>query len=178
MIYRYQLGAEFREHIINIIETMKEHYVITMPPDFKQMSNSDDAYRSPGSITYADYYNKELKNNPPYRQVLIDKVDPISKEIAEKNYCNSWTYKSMWYHEYHKGDSFEWHNHQNSHMTAIYFIEMPKNQTTEVMGIGHLPAEQGEIVFFPSIYVHRSSIITTDERKKIIAFVMNFHYTE
>lgn len=178
MIYRKHLGDGFREQILNIIEITKEHYNMRMPANFKQMSSSADAYRSPGHITYADYFNNELKDNLPYRKLLIEHVDPFAKQIADDYYCNSWTYKSMWYHEYHKGDSFEWHNHQNSHMTAIYYLELPKNQTTEIKGQGHIKAEEGEVLFFPSILVHRSAKIVTNEKKKIIAWVMNFNYRE
>lgn len=170
--------SELKEELLDIIESMKAHYDLQMPKNFEKMSKSKDGYRSSGDIKYADYYNEKFKDNLPYRELVQDNMDPYMKQIADEFHCKSWTYKSMWYHEYHKGDSFDWHNHQNSHMTCVYYLDLPENvQGTEILD-HDVDVKEGDVIIFPSILAHMSPQIHTDNIKKVIAWVMNFHYED
>jgi hypothetical protein len=172
--YRVQNHTELKEDVLNIIETMKAHYDLTEPKDFSTKSTSPDAYRSPGHISYADYFNEKFKKNVLYRDLIQSSMDPYVEDVCKSIYCNSWNYKGMWYHEYHEGDSFSWHTHQNSHMTGLYYLI--GNDPTELITGESPEIEEGDVVFFPSFIPHRAPV--AKEKRCIIAWTLNFHFKE
>ena len=173
-VYSVESHDTLKEDIFNIIESMKVSYDLTEPAGFKTKSNSVDAYRSPGHITYADYFNEKFKKEQPYRSIIEDAMAPYVQQVCDMLYCNAWTFKGMWYHEYHKGDSFEWHTHQNSHMTGLYYLD--GCEPTELLGPYTLDAKEGDVVFMPSMIPHRAP--QSEHKRSVIAWTMNFHYYE
>ena len=176
MIFVKHLGNELNHQLYGLVEDLKASYDLTVKDGFKSMSEAEDAYRSGGTITYADYFNDQLKNTDGvYRQLLINGSEPLVKEVADHFFCNSWTHHNMWFHEYHQGDSFEWHTHKGSHYTCVYFIELPDGAGTELMG-HEVDVKEGDMIMFPSIIPHRSPPLFGTEVKKIIGWTMTFHY--
>ena len=116
----------------------------------------------------------KISKKIPYRNLIESAMDPYSQKVCDELYCNSWSYKGMWYHEYHLGDYFDWHTHQNSHMTGLYYLV--GSEPTQLMNQESTETHEGDVVFFPSFIPHRAPVAT--QKRCIIAWTMNFHYKE
>ena len=81
----------------------------------------------------------------------------------------------IWFQQYFNNDTHGWHAHANN-FTGVYYLELnnssPRTQLVEPMTLKmrEINAEEGDIVVFPSVYIHRAPKIETNERKTIISF--------
>lgn len=86
-----------------------------------------------------------------------------------------WDIINCWYQQYTEGSDHNWHVHPDSHWTNVYYVEFPANSSpTEVCdfygNVVKLDAEEGYIISFPSLLMHRSPPQFGDGRKTIISF--------
>jgi len=85
------------------------------------------------------------------------------------------TIKEIWFQQYLKKDIHCWHIHGSS-FTGVYYLEFdetsPKTQVIEPMNKNKksIKAKEGDVVIFPSVYIHRSPLVECDKRKTIISF--------
>jgi len=90
--------------------------------------------------------------------------------FSKKNICN------FWFHQYYKNDTHSWHRHPFCAFNNIYYVELPKDApgtelmipvTNEVI-IPHV--EEGDLLIFPSAFLHRSPHNNSYKNKTIISF--------
>ena len=117
------------------------------------------------------YSNKSKEYFKQFWFFVKDDVEGLFKNLGYKN-VNVGVY---WYQQYTKDGCFSWHRHEGSTWNIVYYLELGDNSprtefrhpvTQEVFTV---EADEGDIIIFPSLLLHRSSVNQTDERKTIIA---------
>ncbi len=89
----------------------------------------------------------------------------------------------LWFQQYNKGDTHGWHTHGHN-FTGVYYLEFgktaPRTQIVEPLSLKiiDVDAEQGDIIIFPSMFIHRAPPSKTKKRKTIISFNFNAEYVE
>tara|TARA_R100000426_G_C4790594_1_gene98410 strand:+ start:229 stop:801 length:573 start_codon:yes stop_codon:yes gene_type:complete len=102
---------------------------------------------------------------------LINNFDNQVKKIGLKNI----RLIHLWFQQYFKGDTHGWHVHGNN-FTGVYYLEFskcaPRTQIIEPISkrLIEVEAKEGEIIIFPSVYIHRASKSKSKKRKTIISF--------
>lgn len=81
----------------------------------------------------------------------------------------------IWFQQYRTNDQHNWHVHEYSHFTNVYFLELPnetyKTQIKNLKGDWiEYEAKEGYILTFPGFLPHRSPIIKDNSQKTIISF--------
>ena len=91
--------------------------------------------------------------------------------------------KDLWFQQYTKGDTHGWHVH-GENFTGVYYLELgqtsPKTELIEPLSKRKITVEasEGDVVIFPSVYIHRAPKVQSDERKTIISFNFSVEYLE
>jgi hypothetical protein len=86
----------------------------------------------------------------------------------------------MWYQQYDYNDVHNWHIHDGSY-TGTYYVEYSKDcPTTQFLYPNNLNksftinVEEGDIIFFPCFFIHRSAVSKSKKRKSIISWNVDF----
>lgn len=135
--------------------------------------NLFDEYYS-DSISKLDW--KEGTNfERPWVQLIVKHLyNNFKKQIKEVGLLNVIIHE-IWFQQYHQGDIHGWHVHGHN-FTGVYYLELDKSSPgTEVveplnMNKITIDAKEGDVVIFPSVYIHRAPKIHSGERKTIISF--------
>ena len=84
----------------------------------------------------------------------------------------------VWYQQYEEGGVHGWHVHAD-HFTGVYYLEYPRGcSKPEIcspysLKIKKIDAVEGDIVVFPSYWIHRGPPNMSKNRKTIISFNFN-----
>lgn len=125
-------------------------------------SLSDSEYKT-------DYFKiKDSNFTPPYSKVWRKIVDPYLKEFANKWGCEDYKYKP-WIAQYYLDATHEWHTHPGHQFAVVYFMELPFGENSTDLYKIEYPAQEGELLFFPACWIHRSAPNMYNERKTVIA---------
>jgi len=81
---------------------------------------------------------------------------------------------SFWFQQYNTGDTHPWHGHGKCNLSSIYYLELPNSTETEFIDpisrkIFKFEVKEGDVMTFPSLFIHRSPVNRTKQRKTIIA---------
>jgi len=110
-----------------------------------------------------------------YREYFFDVLKPWFKHM-EDEYKTPATISNYWFQQYLKNDYHHWHLHPKCHFSSVYFIELPNNSwVTEFKHHKTLSVKEGDIITFPSHWVHKSPANSTGKRKTVIAFNSNMY---
>lgn len=117
--------------------------------------------------------DRDIKRN--YSETFKEIIREHLTEQTKLLHCSSCEVKNFWFQQYENGDTHDWHTHPESQFSNIYFIECTKENSTEFKKIGlpetfQIDIKEGEILSFPSFYMHRSKPILDKSRKTVIAF--------
>ena len=108
----------------------------------------------------------------PYEEEWKSIIHPYMADFCAKwgalKYDCDW-----WAAQYGYGVEHEWHTHPNAQFAVVYNLELPFNQNSTEFWKKEFPAEEGDLVFFPSWWIHRSAAHTFNKRKTIIAGNLN-----
>ena len=102
---------------------------------------------------------------------LINNFEDQVKKIG----LNDIRIMHLWFQQYFKGDTHGWHIH-GYNFTGVYYLQFsecsPKTQIIEPLSkkLIEIDAKEGDIVIFPSIYIHRASKSKSEKIKTIISF--------
>ena len=95
------------------------------------------------------------------------------------------TIHNMWFQSYYKKDNHNWHIHEGTHWTNVYFLELPnKKFKTELYDpfkkkiIDNIEIKEGTLLSFPANILHRSPMNTSNKVKTIISFNTTFSNTK
>ena len=116
--------------------------------------------------------NKDLTR--PWVQIFFPNFDITIKNFIKGLGYESYMLDSIWYQQYLEGDTHGWHTHGKTY-TGVYYLEFPKQSSrTELYSPFNfkkhtIKAEEGDLVIFPSHWIHRGPC-NTSKRKTIISF--------
>lgn len=108
-----------------------------------------------------------------FSPILRDILPPLYDTLGGKTL----TISNYWFQQYYKNDVHEWHVHGGCMFSHIYYLELPEGaKKTEfknpenINEIFTFDVQEGDILMFPSFYIHRSPPSEEDVRKTVIAF--------
>jgi len=88
----------------------------------------------------------------------------------------------IWYQRYGYQQTHGWHTHWGNY-TGAYYLELPKNApTTEFLYCNNLEksftinVKEGDLIFFPCHFIHRSPKSKSKKIKTIISWNLNFDH--
>ena len=86
---------------------------------------------------------------------------------------------NYWYQNYLKKSKHKWHTHCNTNLSAVYYLHLPnpKKQVIKIFNEKAVNVKEGDLLIFPSYYLHASKNNYNDQ-KKIIAFNFNLRNIE
>ena len=125
-------------------------------------------------ITHTDWHLSSNFYRPYYELV----APVIANVIAEVNdlygYPEPLTLQNYWFQKYLKDDHHGWHIHQKSVFNAVYFLSLPEGASkTSFKLFGEeffVDIKEGQILVFPSMYLHCSKQNMSSDPKLVIAF--------
>jgi len=114
---------------------------------------------------------------PKYQQLILPFILDQSQKTFNRGSALQLT--DMWFQQYHQGDEHGWHVHDSCHWANVYFLELPSsNEKTQILDLERneivYEAQEGDIVSFPSMLLHRSKPNLSLDKKTIIAYNINF----
>jgi ectoine hydroxylase-related dioxygenase (phytanoyl-CoA dioxygenase family) len=133
----------------------------------------EESYDKSYKVNKADF-KKSQDFNRNYISHFFSEFSPYITNIAKELQCKKSTVSNLWFQQYQKKDYHPWHNHAKSNYTGIYFVELPEKLGTEFLNITIDELNEGDLLIFPSSIMHRSPVNTTDKRKTIISFNMDY----
>jgi hypothetical protein len=113
------------------------------------------------------------KKNPPYLNQWGIFAKPYIKEFCKNFGVEKYELQS-WFAQYDKDVEHQWHMHPGCHFGVVYYMELPYNENSTEFWKKKFPANEGEMVFFPSWWIHRSTPNLYDKRKTVIAGNLTF----
>lgn len=117
-----------------------------------------------------------------YLNLFFDNFHKYITELADKFCFKEWNIPNGWFHQYTKDSSFDWHVHPEVMYSSVYYLELPDetirteffdpvtNQSYFLRDV-----REGQVITFPSTFIHRSPVNKTDKRKTVIAFNTDFN---
>ncbi len=153
-VYPFEQHKQWRGLILELINKMPNGSI----------NNGVDA------INKTDWYlPKETKRN--YLNFFYDLIHEQMTKICADFKCKQWEIHNGWFQQYEKNNTHKWHTHSHSNMSAVYYLELPKQELqTEFIDGSKPKVKEGDILFFPAYKLHRSPVNKTKERKTIISF--------
>ena len=110
-----------------------------------------------------------------YVEYFISIIDSYLKKMAFNFKSKQYSINNIWFQQYGKTNSHNWHTHPDTNWTNVYFVELPdKSLATEILDHNKLDVEEGSLLTFPAYIYHRSPLNIYDNRKTIISFNSNF----
>ena len=88
--------------------------------------------------------------------------------------------QNLWYQQYGYKDLHDWHIHGGNY-TGVYYLEHDKTcpltefvSSTNLEKIFNIESEEGDMIFFPCFLIHRSPVSSSNNRKSIISWNVDF----
>jgi hypothetical protein len=145
---------------------------------------------SPGSSLISDSVDENIAKTDWHidssipREYLNLIKNPIEDHL-KKSYntigVRGFTIHNVWYQQYVKNSTHGWHNHENTHYTNVYYLELsklgPKPQIKNPMDLNEiitLDVQEGDILSLPAFIMHRSPVVLDYNRKTVISFNTSF----
>lgn len=122
-------------------------------------------YRYPGSKKYFNLFCR----------IISDSLDSFSnhlKEVSDVEYKVK--IDSLWFQIYKQGGFHRWHFHigGNSDYSSVLFVSLPEGTSPTLFKTGNvknkLDLEEGDFIIFPNTMLHKSDIIKSKDKEKIV----------
>lgn len=126
-------------------------------------------------------WNLPRNHKREYLAYFYDNIRPTMFEIARHLKTEQWSIWNGWYQQYNRLDYHNWHRHDKTNWTNIYYVELPsktmftkiKNPFTEE--VTDIEAKEGMLITIPGHVLHTSPKFKSNKRKTIISFNSCFH---
>ena len=114
----------------------------------------------------------------PWTVILKPYIQQHFDECGKEVGCESVLIHNLWFQQYVKSDEHSWHVHGENY-TGVYYLQYPPGSSaTQIVDhsgkIYNVDASEGDIIMFPSFFVHRSPPIEHDVVKTIVSFNIEF----
>ena len=127
----------------------------------------------PSRTDFQQNINKRVV--PPYGKEWEYFAKPYIREFCLNFGVEKYEY-DYWVAQYDTDIDHEWHTHTNTDFGVVYYLELPHNQLSTEFWKKSFPAEEGDMVFFPNWWIHRSTPNYFNKRKTVIAGNLIFEY--
>ena len=86
--------------------------------------------------------------------------------------------EELWFQQYVKNDTHPWHIHSGNY-TGVYYLQFPNGSpSTQIIDhckkVYKVNPKEGDIIIFPSFFIHRSPNVQLNLQKTIISFNLDF----
>jgi len=170
-VFQMKEHKEIKNRLLDLIKITDQH---TIRPDKTCndfISKTDWKFSKVPERLYAMEFSKILE---PY----------ITKMLLELSMDEA-TIHNMWFQSYYNKDAHDWHIHEGTHWTNVYFLELPDTKfKTELYDsfnkriINNIEVKEGTLLSFPANILHRSPKNTSNKVKTIISFNTTFSNTK
>jgi hypothetical protein len=116
------------------------------------------------------------KKNKNYMNLMLPIITKHTKKLLtalyekHKNKVKA-TVADIWYQVYYEHSRHDWHTHGYTQFANVYYVDLPdKKYGTKFLNTGKINVEEGDILTFPSWYLHCSPVIKSKKRKIVIAY--------
>jgi len=145
---------------------------------------TDDGYNIKGDI-FPDSFSKldfSLCNNyeRPWVKFFLPYLKQELKEISNSLWYDDFNFRGIWFQQYQKNNMHGWHIHADNY-TGVYYVDLNnKSPKTEIISpydnkvISVMKVRTGDILLFPSFFIHRAPPVLNDTQKTIVSFNLNF----
>jgi hypothetical protein len=128
-------------------------------------------------ITNTDWYLPTSYERPYFEYlepVLLTHVNELAQAVEVSEHT-SISLKNYWFQQYKEGDFHEWHMHENSLFSSVYYVDLPSGAAKTSFKCGEesfdVPVKEGCILTFPACFLHCSK-----PNKKATKTVISFNY--
>jgi hypothetical protein len=107
---------------------------------------------------------------------LLEEATTIYQEQLKYEDFSKNSILNFWFQQYYKNDTHSWHRHPLSSFNNVYYVELPKDAPgTELMipvtnQVFAPHVEEGDVLIFPSAFLHRSTPNNSNKNKTVISF--------
>lgn len=142
--------------------------------------NRNDYYSD--TITKLDWSKRKITDRNWVQKIVKDLMIHFEKEVNKIGLKTVSIY-DLWFQQYTKGDTHGWHVH-GQNFTGVYYLELnkkaPRTELIEPINKNKITveAEEGDIIIFPSVYIHRAPVNNSKSRKTIISFNFSVEFLE
>jgi hypothetical protein len=159
-VQKFHKHDELKEQILSLLETA-EH---------RKETEHD-------TITKTDWGLELPVGIPNYQKLVLPHIVDHSQKVFNRGAALQ--INEMWFQQYMQNDTHSWHVHEYCHWANVYFVELPTpDSITQILDLERneikYTANEGDIVSFPSMYLHRSKPNKSIDRKTVIAYNINF----
>lgn len=181
MLYTENIGAPLIKKQLSGHNEIKDILLAAIEHNGVEIKDDDSLKDNPlyTNITKSDY-NHPL-TTVPYKDHFFPHLDAFLKDCALEFDWTFWKVHNVWFQQYVQGSSHGYHTHTECQFTGVYYLEFPEGSpSTDIIYpfdkkvVRQIPANEGDVLIFPSFMLHRAPLITTDKRKTIISFNMSF----
>jgi hypothetical protein len=158
---------EIKQSLLELIESMGTHSIIEQINDIyngQKISNTDWHLSSSYNRTYFHLFN----NIATTHLLKVKEILQLKENLNIANY---------WFQQYKKNDFHGYHNHGGCLYSNIYYVDLPEKNLQTTFKIldkeFEINVEEGDILTFPSNYMHCSKSNQFDYTKTIISFNVN-----
>lgn len=142
------------------------------------IDNESDVTTDCLEISKLDWHNCEDFDNRAWVKIILDKLDQHFNGILPSIGYTQTHITQLWFQQYNENDTHKWHVHGDNY-TGVYYLEFPVGSpTTQIIDHNNttidVNAREGDIIVFPSFFVHRSPPVSSKLRKTIISFNLLF----
>ena len=129
------------------------------------------------SISNYDWESRQ-DDTRPWVKIIQPYLQEHFNQCARSEDCECAYIHDLWFQQYIKSDTHPWHVH-SANFTGVYYLQFPEgSSTTQVIDHSKktfdIDAKEGDIIVFPSFFIHRSPPIEHDVVKTIISFNIDF----
>jgi len=128
----------------------------------------------PLSPSRTDYQKMIKGESVPYKSFWLNYIRPYLKEYCKIFGVEDYDYQ-FWLAQYDTDVSHYWHTHPSTHFASVYYMELPYGMNSTEFWKKDFPADEGDLVIFPSWWIHRSTQNQYNKRKTVIAGNLNFN---
>jgi len=164
---KFKYHKQYKEKTLDLINSTKDG-------DWK--NNINNAY---DNISKLDW-NLSKNFERPWVKLIGNFIHEQLNNFAIEMGYQKIKLTELWYQQYQKEAIHNWHIHSGNY-TGVYYLEFDKNSpTTEFLYPNNLnncftiDVEEGDIIIFPSYFIHRSQKNFIDKIKTIISFNLEF----
>jgi hypothetical protein len=156
------------------VVSLKEHFEIKpVILDLIEKSVNEKLVNATEMVSKTDWRYSNSSDRK-YLNFVMPFLQKNLFEVCKKYNSIGLKIGNAWFQQYLQDDVHEWHIHGYSHLSAVYFLEIPNNTIkTEIKDLSNniiqYEANEGDIVIFPSFLYHRSPMNKTKSRKTIIS---------
>jgi hypothetical protein len=173
--------------IINQLEDSK--YINKKLLNFFDICDSEtikiaDGYEIKGDVFPDSFAKLDFYSCNDYERPWVKFFLPYLKEelkiIANSLWYDNFSFKGIWFQQYEKNNTHGWHIHAENY-TGVYYVDLNHiSPKTEIINpydnktISTMKVKTGDVLLFPSFFIHRAPPVTNDCKKTIVSFNLNF----